>query len=130
VIAHINEGEITELWVNPNGWRAGGCEAIFLDENAEGLIRFLMAGFWAQHHIADEHYPWESSRFDAENWKRFIRQHELTDEDEDRLWAETEAQVLQHRRLILHTAKRLRKGRSMEKIVHFLQTRPYLETAR
>jgi hypothetical protein len=127
VLAHLAGGRITDLWVDRYGEMRGMCCAEFDESNVEGLMLFLMGGFWAQHHIAEYAYPWGPSFIDQHLWTRTMKLHRITKAEKEVLWQQAEQLVLTHRRLIRHTAKRLMRHKNTGEIVQFLRTRPYLE---
>lgn len=129
VIAHLQNGQIIKLWVSRCGEWNGECFAEFDGGNVEGLILFLMAGYWAQHHIGQCHFPMHYCSVDQSLWKQAAKDHQISDEQEAALWKKAEELVLQHRRLIRHAAKRLRKGKPGHEVIRFITSRPYLEAS-
>lgn len=109
VVAHAMCGWVTDIYACPYGGIAGSC-AVQVSSWKE-LVVFAMAGFWAQHHIADCKYPWSYASLDKVLWQAHLKENKATEETELALWKLSEHLVKRHRRLILRVAKQI-KGRA------------------
>jgi hypothetical protein len=118
--AFLRGGTITAVSVEPNDERLGEVVAEFYPKDWRSVTVYCMAGFWAQHHIAECHYPWDYARIDKILWEEILRENRATKGAEQRCFRTAEELVLDNRELILAVAKALQQGQDKDWICRFL----------
>jgi hypothetical protein len=116
VAAMVRGGEIKSIHVDPKGDILGEVYAEFRHRDWRSLTIFLMAGFWAQHHIADCRYPWGYSAIDQQLWTQTLRANGASKGAEQRCFQSARQIVLDYEAMIVAVAQSLQAGHEKDHV--------------